>query len=124
MTVANTKMKQWEQIQSLFETASGYASAISCHLASFMPTGCPDAHALREIHTACGINPQKELLLPDKVNNLYLETVTEFIRTYRALKNVIAKGGRQYAPTVRRGRRYESDKQFRTVEQKTPAVVE
>lgn len=27
------------------------------------------------------------------MNNLYLETATEFIRTYRALKNVIAKGG-------------------------------
>ncbi len=66
MTVANTKMKQWEQkYNSYLKTASGYASRI---------------------------NPQG-IAASLSMNNLYLETATEFIRTYRALKNVIAKGG-------------------------------
>ena len=92
MTVANTKMKQWEQkYNSYLKTASGYASSIKA-ATSLYADGMQTLTALWEVHTACRINPQG-IAASLSMNNLYLETVTEFIRTYRALKNVIAKGG-------------------------------
>ena len=92
MTVANTKMKQWEQkYNSYLKTTSGYASAIKA-ATSLYADGIQTLTALWEVHTACRINP-KGIAASLSMNNLYLETATEFIRTYRALKNVIAKGG-------------------------------
>ena len=92
MTVANTKMKQWEQkYNSYLKTASGYASSIKA-ATSLYADGMQTLTALWEVHTACRINPQG-IAASLSMNNLYLETATEFIRTYRALKNVIAKGG-------------------------------
>ena len=92
MSVANTKMKQWEQkYNSYLKTASGYASAIKA-ATSLYADGIQTLTALWEVHTACRINPQG-IAASLSMNNLYLETATEFIRTYRALKNVIAKGG-------------------------------
>ena len=62
MTVANTKMKQWEQkYNSYLKTASGYASAIKA--APFMPTGCRRSrHYGKSIRHVESI--PKELLLP------------------------------------------------------------
>lgn len=92
MTVANTKMKQWEQkYNSYLKTASGYASAIKA-ATTLYADGMQTLTALWEVHTACRINPQG-IAASVSMNNLYMETAAEFVRTYRALKNVIAKGG-------------------------------
>lgn len=92
MTVANTKMKQWEQkYNSYLKTVSGYASAIKA-ATTLYSDGLQTLMALWEVHTACRINPQG-MAASVSMNNLYMETATEFIRTYRAIKNVIAKGG-------------------------------
>lgn len=92
MTVANTKMKQWEKkYNSYLKTVSGYASAIKA-ATSLYADGMQTLTALWEVHTACRVNPQG-IAASVSMNNLYLETAAEFIRTYRALKNVVAKGG-------------------------------
>lgn len=92
MTVANTKMKKWEEkYNSYLKTASGYASAIKA-ATTLYADGMQTLMALWEVHTACRINPQG-IAASVSMNNLYMETATEFIRTYRSLKNVIAKGG-------------------------------
>lgn len=92
MTKANTKMKQWEEkYNSYLKTVSGYASSIKA-ATTLYADGLQTLMALWEVHTACRINPQG-IAASVSMNNLYLETAAEFIRTYRAVKNVIARGG-------------------------------
>lgn len=92
MTVANTKMKQWEQkYNSYLKTASGYASAIKA-ATTLYADGLQTLMALWEVHTACRVNPQG-IASSISMNNLYMETAAEFVRTYRVMRNVIAKGG-------------------------------
>lgn len=92
MTLANTKMKQWEQkYNSYLKTASGYASAIKA-ATTLYANGLELLAALWEVHVACNINPQG-IAASVSMTNIYMETATEFIRTYRAIKHVLAKGG-------------------------------
>lgn len=92
MTVANTKMRKWEEKYNAYlKNVSGYASAIKA-ATTLYADGMQTLMALWEVHTACRINPQG-IAASMSMNNLYMETATEFIRTYKVLKNVIAKGG-------------------------------
>lgn len=92
MTRANTKMKEWEsKYNSYLKTVSGYASAIKA-ATTLYADGLQTLTALWEVHTACRINPQG-IAASVSMNNLYMETAAEFIRTYRILKNILAKGG-------------------------------
>lgn len=92
MTVANTRMRKWEEkYNSYLKTASGYATAIKA-ATTLYADGMQTLMSLWEVHTACRINPQG-IAASVSMNNLYMETATEFIRTYKALKSMIAKGG-------------------------------
>ena len=54
--------------------------------------GIQTLSALWEIKTACRINPQG-IAASLSMNNLYAETATELVKTYKILKQVVAKGG-------------------------------
>lgn len=93
MVRANTKMKKWEEkYNSYLKTVSGYASAIKA-ASTLYADGIQTLTALWEVHAACRVNPQG-IAASVSMNNLYMETATEFIRTYRTLKRVVAVGGK------------------------------
>ena len=92
MVKLNTKMKNWEKkYNEYLKTVSGYASAIKA-ATTLYSDGMQTLTALWDVHTACRINPQG-IAASVSMNNLYMETATEFIRTYKTLKKVVAKGG-------------------------------
>ena len=92
MVKLNTKMKNWEKkYNDYLKTVSGYASAIKA-ATTLYSDGMQTLTALWDVHTACRINPQG-IAASVSMNNLYMETATEFIRTYKTLKKVVAKGG-------------------------------
>lgn len=94
MVAANAKMKKWEKkYNSYLKTVSGYASAIKA-ATTLYADGMQTLTALWDVHTACRINPQG-IVASMSMNNLYMETAAEFARTYRTLKKVIAKGGKE-----------------------------
>lgn len=93
MVKANTKMKNWEKKYNQYlKTVSGYASAIKA-ATTLYADGMQTLTALWEVHTACKINPQG-IAASLSMNNLYMEAATEFIRTYKTLKKVVAFGGK------------------------------
>ena len=76
-----TKMKQWEgKYNAYLKTARGYAD------------GVQTLQHLYEIQRAINANPVG-IGATLAMNDLYLETATEFIKTYRLLKVSVAKGG-------------------------------
>lgn len=92
MRVVSTKMKQWEdKYNSYLKTTSGYASRIKA-ATTLYADGMQTLMALWEVHAACRVNPQG-IAASVSMNSLYMETAIEFIRTYKSLKNVVAKGG-------------------------------
>lgn len=92
IVIAETKMKNWEaKYNSYLKTAQGYASSIKAGCSLYME-GMQTLAALWEIKTACKINPQG-IASSISMNNLYMETATELVKTFRILKQVIAKGG-------------------------------
>lgn len=89
MLIQETKMKQWEQKYSDYlKTAQGYASAIHAGTTLYA-AGMETLAALWEIKTACKINPQG-IAASVSMNNLYMETATELIKTYGILTKTIA----------------------------------
>ena len=92
MVKLNTKMKNWEKkYNEYLKTVSGYASAIKA-ATTLYSDGMQTLTALWDVHAACRINPQG-IAASVSMNNLYMETASEFIRTYKTLKKVVAKGG-------------------------------
>lgn len=92
MLVAQTKMKKWEEkYNNYLKDAQGYASAIKAGCTLYVE-GMQTLVALWEIKTACKINPQG-IAATVSMNNLYMETAAELVKTYRSLKRVVAKGG-------------------------------
>ena len=84
MVIAETKMRKWEQkYNSYLKTAQGYASAIQAGTTLYME-GIQTLTALWEIKTACRINPQG-IAASLSMNNLYAETATELVKTYKIL---------------------------------------
>ncbi len=93
MVAASVKMKNWEKkYSSYLKTVSGYASAIKA-ATTLYADGMQTLTALWDVHTACKVNPQG-IAASMSMNNLYMETAAEFVRTYRTLKKVVAKGGK------------------------------
>ena len=91
MVKLNTKMKNWEKYNEYLKTVSGYASAIKA-ATTLYSDGMQTLTALWDVHAACRINPQG-IAASVSINNLYMETASEFMRTYKTLKKVVAKGG-------------------------------
>ena len=91
MAAEFTMMKKWEQkYNSYLKTARGYADALKAGT-SLYADGVELRH-LYEIRKAINANPTG-IGATLAMNDLYLETTTEFIKTYRLLKVSIAKGG-------------------------------
>ncbi len=87
-----TKMKQWEgKYNAYLKTARGYADALKAGT-SLYADGVETLQHLYEIQRAINANPVG-IGATLAMNDLYLETATEFIKTYRLLKVSVAKGG-------------------------------
>lgn len=92
MAAEFTMMKKWEQkYNSYLKTARGYADALKAGT-SLYADGVETLRHLYEIRKAINANPMG-IGATLAMNDLYLETTTEFIKTYRLLKVSIAKGG-------------------------------
>ena len=87
-----TMMKKWEgKYNAYLKTARGYAEAIKAGTTLYAD-GVETLRHLHEIQKAINANPVG-IGATLAMNDLYLETATEFIKTYRLLKVSIAKGG-------------------------------
>ena len=92
MAAEFTMMKKWEQkYNSYLKTARGYADALKAGT-SLYADGVETLRHLYEIRKAINANPMG-IGATLAMNDLYLETTTEFIKTYRLLKVSVAKGG-------------------------------
>jgi hypothetical protein len=92
MAAEFTMMKKWEQKYNAYlKTARGYADALKAGT-SLYADGVETLRHLYEIRKAINANPTG-IGATLAMNDLYLETTTEFIKTYRLLKVSIAKGG-------------------------------
>lgn len=86
-----TLMKKWERnYNSYLKKTQGYASSLRA-ATTLYAEGMRTLSALWEINAARQINPQG-IFASLSMNNLYLETATEFIKTYRTIKQVVVKG--------------------------------
>ena len=87
-----TKMKQWEgKYIAYLKTARGYAEALKAGTTLYAD-GVQTLQHLYEIQRAVNANPAG-IGATLAMNDLYLETASEFIKTYRLLKVSVAKGG-------------------------------
>lgn len=87
-----TIMKGWEaKYNSYLKTARGYADAIQAGTTLYAD-GVETLQHLYEIQRAVNANPVG-IGATLAMNDLYLETAQEFIKTYRLLKISVAKGG-------------------------------
>ena len=86
-----TKIKQWEgKYNSYLKTARGYAEAIKAGT-SLYAEGVETLRHIHEIRMAVAANPQG-IGASVAMNNIYVETAAELIRTYRLLKVSVALG--------------------------------
>jgi len=87
-----TKMKQWEgKYNAYLKTARGYAEALKAGTTLYAD-GVQTLQHLYEIQRAVNANPAG-IGATLAMNDLYLETASEFIKTYRLLKVSVARGG-------------------------------
>lgn len=87
-----TKMKQWEgKYNSYLKTARGYAESLKAGT-SIYAEGVQTLQHLYELKRAIGHNPVG-MVATLSLNDLYLETASEFIKVYTTLKESLAKGG-------------------------------
>lgn len=85
------KIKQWEgKYNSYLKTARGYAEAIQAGT-SLYAEGVEVLRHIHEIKKAIAANPQG-IGATVAMNNIYVETAAELIRTYRLLKVSVALG--------------------------------
>ena len=86
-----TKIQQWEgKYNSYLKTARGYAEAIKAGT-SLYAEGVETLRHIHEIRKAVAANPQG-IGASVAMNNIYVETAAELIRTYRLLKVSVALG--------------------------------
>lgn len=86
-----SKIKQWEgKYNSYLKTARGYAEAIKAGT-SLYAEGVETLRHIHEIRKAVAANPQG-IGASVAMNNIYVETAAELIRTYRLLKVSVALG--------------------------------
>ena len=89
-----TKIKQWEgKYNSYLKTARGYAEAIQAGT-SLYAEGVETLRHIHEIRKAVAANPQG-IGASVAMNNIYVETAAELIRTYRLLKVSVALGTKE-----------------------------
>lgn len=87
-----TIMKEWEsKYNSYLKTARGYAEAIKAGTTLYAD-GVETLQHLYELHRAINANPVG-IGATLAMNDLYMETAQEFVKTYRLLKISVAKGG-------------------------------
>lgn len=92
MAAEFTMMKKWESKYTAYlKTARGYAEAIKAGTTLYAD-GVETLQHLCELQRAINANPIG-IGATLAMNDLYLETATEFIKTYRLLKVSVAKGG-------------------------------
>ena len=86
-----TKIKEWEgKYNSYLKTARGYAEAIKAGT-SLYAEGVETLRHIHEIRKVVAANPQG-IGASVAMNNIYVETAAELIRTYRLLKVSVALG--------------------------------
>ena len=90
---STTQIKNWEQqYNSYLKTTEGFANGIVACCQLYLE-GVQTLTALWEVHTAQKINRQG-VFATMSMNNLYMETAIQFIKTYRSLKKVCKQGGK------------------------------
>lgn len=92
LSVTTAKIKNWEQQYNKYlKTTEGFADGIAAACQLYLE-GVQTLNALWEVSAAKKINPQG-VFATMSMNNLYMETAIQFIKTYRSLKKVCKKGG-------------------------------
>ena len=87
-----TMMKNWEsKYNSYLKTAQGYGTSLKASMAIYSE-GVRTLRYLWEIKKAIGRNPEGAFAT-FSMNNLYLETASEFLKVYNLLNYTIAQGG-------------------------------
>ena len=87
-----TMMKNWEsKYNSYLKTAQGYGTSRKASMAIYSE-GVRTLRYLWEIKKAIGRNPEGAFAT-FSMNNLYLETASEFLKVYNLLNYTIAQGG-------------------------------
>lgn len=85
-------IRNWEQQYNKYlKTTKGFADRIAADCQLYLE-GVQTLNALWEVSAAKKINPQG-IFATMSMNNLYMETAIQFIKTYRSLKKVCKKGG-------------------------------
>ena len=88
------KIKKWEQQYNKYlKTVSGYASALKA-ATHIYDDGMRILFTLNKVRKAINNNPQG-VIATLSINNLYMDTVSEFVTIGNLLKDAIAKGGPQ-----------------------------
>lgn len=92
LSATTAKIKNWEQQYNKYlKTKEGFADGIAAACQLYLE-GVQTLNALWEVSAAKKINPQG-VFATMSMNNLYMETAIQFIKTYRSLKKVCKKGG-------------------------------
>lgn len=92
LSATTAKIKNWEQQYNKYlKTTKGFADRIAADCQLYLE-GVQTLNALWEVSAAKKINPQG-VFATMSMNNLYMETAIQFIKTYRSLKKVCKKGG-------------------------------
>lgn len=92
LSETTAKIKNWEQQYNKYlKTTKGFASRLVADCQLYLE-GVQTLNALWEVSAAKKINPQG-VFATMSMNNLYMETAIQFIKTYRSLKKVCEKGG-------------------------------
>ena len=93
MAAEFTKMKKWEkQYNKYLKTATNFASSLKA-ATHIYDSGMRILLTLNKLRKAASNNPQG-IVATLSMNNLYMETVLEFVSVGNLLKNTIAKGGK------------------------------
>lgn len=92
LSATTAMIKNWEQQYNKYlKTTKGFADRIAADCQLYLE-GVQTLNALWEVSAAKKINPQG-VFATMSMNNLYMETAIQFIKTYRSLKKVCKKGG-------------------------------
>ena len=87
-----TQIRKWEKkYNSYLKTVDGYASTLKA-CTTLYDDGVRIFISLCDLKKAIGHNPQG-IVASMSMNNLYIETATELISVYTALREAVAKGG-------------------------------
>ena len=89
-----TQIRKWEKkYNSYLKTVDGYASTLKA-CTTLYDDGVRIFISLCDLKKAIGHNPQG-IVASMSMNNLYIETATELISIYTALREAVAKGGKE-----------------------------